>query len=161
MQSCLSFNHRNVVKERRHCFSNVSGLLLGSSRPYAAATGCYRAAKQRPRGRAPPGRKPRVSAHSCDAPCRKTTIATTPNRLQRKCPHAGAAASIRSVCHGTFSPTAFSLQPCSSLSRHGLEASQFASRVGAAASLDSPCARLLSAIAGRGEETGIQVEQRN
>jgi hypothetical protein len=33
--------------------------------------------------------------------------------------------------------------------------------VGATANLDSPCARQHSAIVGRGEETGFQIEQRN
>jgi hypothetical protein len=34
-------------------------------------------------------------------------------------------------------------------------------KVGATANLDSSCARRLCNIAGRGEETGLQVEQRN
>ena len=44
---------------------------MGGSRPQAAATGCYRATRSRPRDRAAFG----VSAHACDAPAAETAIA--------------------------------------------------------------------------------------
>jgi hypothetical protein len=58
-------------------------------------------------------------------------------------------------------PTASSEPSCSKLSRCGLARPEYAARLGATANLDSSGARRLCNTAGRGEETGFQVEQRN
>src|SRR5271169_3728363 len=58
-------------------------------------------------------------------------------------------------------PTTSSVPPCSELSRYGLASAERVERFGATANLDSSYARRLCNTAGRDEETGFQVEQRN
>jgi hypothetical protein len=56
-------------------------------------------------------------------------------------------------------PTTLSGPSGSELSRHGLAMMRVRGNVGATASLARSCARRQLRIAGRGEETGFQVEQ--
>ena len=144
-------DHRNVAKERRPLSLECISAFSGGSRPQAAATGCYRAY----RATEPAGA---VSARSGHAPCRATTIGSDARTQRRRprptCLHPRAP-SLPNPWGGTFYPTASSLQPCSGLSRHGLEACEPVERLEHRPAFDSPCARLLSAIAGRGEETGL------
>jgi hypothetical protein len=58
-------------------------------------------------------------------------------------------------------PTASNGPSCSELSRCGLARPGVRGKAGGTANLDSSCARRLCNTAGRGEETGLQVEQRN
>ena len=59
-------------------------------------------------------------------------------------------------------PDPSSVPPCSELSRYGLASERRArGKIGATANLDSSCARRPCDTAGRDEETGFQVEQRN
>ena len=58
-------------------------------------------------------------------------------------------------------PTAPSVPSCSKLSRLWPGQGEACRKVGATANLDSSCARRPGAAAGRDEETGFQIEQRN
>jgi len=58
-------------------------------------------------------------------------------------------------------PIAPSVPPCSKLSRCGLAKAEHAARLVRRPTLDSFCARRRELSAGRDEETGFQVEQRN
>src|ERR1700751_3746519 len=58
-------------------------------------------------------------------------------------------------------PIAPSVPSCSKLSRYGPGKGEACRKVGATANLDSSCARRPGAAAGRDEETGFQIEQRN
>ena len=58
-------------------------------------------------------------------------------------------------------PTTTSVLPCSELSRYGLASPEHEGISERRPTLDSPCARQRLDAAGRGEEMGFQVEQRN
>ena len=75
--------------------------------------------------------------------------------------HVARCAPLQAGSPQIVIPTTTSVPPCSELSRYGLASAERGGKVGATANLDSSCARRLSNTAGRDEETGFQVEQRN
>ena len=105
------FDRRVVAHERRSCSLDVSVLVWaarGRKRPRPGAI----ARPFGPRDRAAFG----VSAHACDAPCRGTKIAAIGVRNRRNVV-LGPEHKRPIYRREAFRPTAFSVQPCSDLSR--------------------------------------------
>jgi hypothetical protein len=145
-------DRRSVAKERRPLSQECIIVFLGGSRPQAAATGCYRAA---PRGRAT--EPPSASRH----------IRVTPPAAglrSPRCQSSAAPGSPKSInpkaCIGLL-PDRFQITAVLGPVEAWPGSVATAERSPCRPAFDSPCARLLSTIAGRGEETGFQAEQRN